>query len=261
MVLDIFFIILGFALLINGANLLVKGASNIAKRFHISEMIIGLTIVAIGTSAPELIVTITSATKGVSDLIIGNAVGSNLCNLLLEGIILLILFIIYFSYPIIKQINDIGASIGDSEEINYNTNIVGADDPVRSQTDYNAKNVGARFDPRPEKNLNAKDVGAGVPDSPQKTKNNTFISIIYILIGIISLKYGGDLVVNNSINIARMLNIGEEIIGLTIIALGTSLPELATSIVAVIKNDENLAVGNIVGSCIFNLLMSIFLLQ
>ena len=81
------------------------------------------------------------------------------------------------------------------------------------------------------------------------------MSIIYILIGIISLKYGGDFVVDSSINIARILNIREDIIGLTIIAFGTSLPELVTSIIAVIKGDENLAVGNIIGSCIFNLLL------
>jgi len=248
MLFGIFYIILGFVFLIFGANLLVKGSSYIAKRINIPEILIGLTIVALGTSMPELIVTVISANKQDSNLIIGNAIGSNLCNLLLvlglmavikpikidnqaknihipilllvtifvllmglsstidriEGIILLILFMIYFSYPIIKQIN----------------------------------NVGARLHPR-----------------PIKTQNKIFVSIIYILIGIILLKYGGDFVVDNSINIARILNISEEIIGLTIIAFGTSLPELVTSVVAIIKRDEELALGNILGSCIFNLLL------
>ncbi len=260
MLLEVFYLILGFAFLILGANLLVKGASNIAKKFYITEIIIGLTIVAIGTSAPELIITITSANKGAGELIIGNALGSNLCNLLLvlgltavikpikideqaknihipislfvtiivllmgissaidkiEGAILLILFIIYFSYPIIMQIK---------HRSNFHPN-----------KKYNLKNVGVSI-ARPNR------------------KNMIVISIIYVFIGIILLKYGGDFVVDNSITIARFLNLSEDIIGLTIIAFGTSLPELVTSIIAVIKGDENLAVGNIIGSCIFNLLL------
>lgn len=264
MIFYIIYLILGFIFLIFGANLLVKGSSNIAKKFNIPEILIGLTIVALGTSAPELIVTITSGAKGAGELIIGNAIGSNLCNLLLvlgltsiikpiridkqaknihipvllfvtiivllmgfssttdkiDGFILLILFFIYFSYPIIKQINNATLNSRTLKKINYNTNNVGADANIYT-----------------------------------RTKNNMFSSIIFILIGVILLKYGGDFVVNNSINIARILNISENIIGLTIIAFGTSLPELVTSIIAVIKGDENLAVGNIVGSCIFNLLL------
>ena len=262
-------IILGFILLILGANLLIKGSVNIAKKFHIPEILIGLTIVALGTSMPELIVTITSANKGAGDLIIGNAIGSNLCNLLLilglmailkpikvdkdakkihipisflatllvlimglgilygevgvinrvDGIILTILSVIYFIYPIIIEI----------------------------------KYVGARFHPRPEKKLNLKSVGETI-SRPQQEKK-TFLSIICIFIGIISLKYGGDFVVEYCIEIARMFSISERVIGLTVIATGTAFPELVTSILAVIKKDTDLAVGNLVGSCILNLLL------
>ena len=269
MLLQISMIILGFILLILGANLLIKGSVNIAKKFHIPEILIGLTIVALGTSMPELIVTITSANKGAGDLIIGNAIGSNLCNLLLilglmailkpikvdkdakkihipisflatllvlimglgilygevgvinrvDGIILTILSVIYFIYPIIIEI----------------------------------KYVGARFHPRPEKKLNLKSVGETI-SRPQQEKK-TFLSIICIFIGIISLKYGGDFVVEYCIEIARMFSISERVIGLTVIAIGTALPELVTSILAIIKKDTDLAVGNLVGSCILNLLL------
>ena len=269
MLLQISMIILGFILLILGANLLIKGSVNIAKKFHIPEILIGLTIVALGTSMPELIVTITSANKGAGDLIMGNAIGSNLCNLLLilglmailkpikvdkdakrihipisflatfivlimglgilygevgvinrvDGIILTILSVIYFIYPIIIEIKD----------------------------------VGARFHPLPEKKLNLKSVGETI-SRPQQEKK-TFLSIICIFIGIISLKYGGDFVVEYCIEIARMFSISERVIGLTVIAIGTALPELVTSILAIIKKDTDLAVGNLVGSCILNLLL------
>lgn len=264
MLFEIFMIIIGFALLILGADLLVKGSSNIAKKFHIPEILIGLTIVALGTSAPELIITITSANKEAAELIIGNVIGSNLCNLLLilglisvikpikvdkeakkihilililatfiilimgfsgtisriEGIILLIMFIIHFSYPILIQIKSVGAKLRVFSEMKRNKNNVGADTSVRPSA-----------------------------------KNNILLSILSILIGIIFLKYGGDFVVDYSSNIAERFNVSEAVIGLTIIAFGTSLPELVTSIVAVIKKDLGLAIGNIVGSCIFNVLL------
>jgi len=248
MILDIICIIIGFILLISGANLLVKGASNIAKKFHIPEILIGLTIVALGTSAPELIVTITSANKGASDLIIGNAVGSNLCNLLL---ILGLMSVIKpvkieedtknIHIPVALLVTMLVSFMGISSTIDRIEGIsllilflIYFSYPIIKQI----REVGARFHPH-----------------LKKTGNKMFLSIIYILIGIISLKFGGDFVVDYSISVARILNITEEIIGLTIIAFGTSLPELVTSTVATIKGDEDLAVGNIMGSCILNLLL------
>ena len=249
MFLQILFIILGFILLICGAHLLIKGSINIAKKFRIPEIIIGLTIVALGTSAPELLVTITSANKGAGDLIIGNALGSNLCNLLLILGIMAVLKPIkadkdakLIHIPVLFVVNLIILLLGSTQNIISKTEgiilillfLLYFSYPIIKQI----KNVEDKLHLRPE-----------------KIQNHLFISLLFISVGIILLKTGGDLVVENSINIANTFNISEKIIGLTILAFGTSLPELVTSIVASIKGDEDLAVGNLVGSCIFNLLL------
>lgn len=265
MINDILMIILGFVLLVVGADMLVKGASNIAKKFHIPEMLIGLTIVAIGTSAPELIITITSTQSSSTDLIIGNAIGSNLCNLLfilglmavirpvkidkearnfhipiaflastvillmglgilgnstqyinqIEGFFLIILFIVYFSYPIIKEFEDIINSYKKEKLERQNSS-----------------------------NKNSK-----------KKKINIPFSLLLIVVGVFLLKYGGDFVVDSATNIALYFNISERVIGLTVVAIGTALPELVTSIFAVIRKDTDIAVGNLVGSCVLNLFL------
>ena len=265
MINNILMIILGFVLLVVGADMLVKGASNIAKKFHIPEMLIGLTIVAIGTSAPELIITITSTQSSGTDLIIGNAIGSNLCNLLLilglmavirpvkidkearnfhipmaflaslvillmglgilgnntqyinqrEGFFLIILFIVYFSYPIIKEFEDIVNSYKKEKLERQNSS-----------------------------NKNSK-----------KKKINIPFSLLLIVVGVFLLKYGGDFVVDSATNIALYFNISERVIGLTVVAIGTALPELVTSIFAVIRKDTDIAVGNLVGSCVLNLFL------
>ncbi len=265
MINNILMIILGFVLLVVGADMLVKGASNIAKKFHIPEMLIGLTIVAIGTSAPELIITITSTQSSSTDLIIGNAIGSNLCNLLfilglmavirpvkidkearifhipmaflastvillmglgilgnstqyinqIEGFFLIILFIVYFSYPIIKEFEDIINSYKKEKLERQNSS-----------------------------NKNSK-----------KRKINIPFSLLLIVVGVFLLKYGGDFVVDSASNIALYFNISERVIGLTVVAIGTALPELVTSIFAVIRKDTDIAVGNLVGSCVLNLFL------
>lgn len=260
-------IILGFVLLVVGADMLVKGASNIAKKFHIPEMLIGLTIVAIGTSAPELIITITSSQNSSTELIIGNAIGSNLCNLLFilglmavirpvkidkearnfhipvallssivillmglgilgnnthyinqkEGFLLVLLFVAYFSFPIIKEFEGIVYAYRKEKAERNNLN---------------------------NKNKNSR-----------KKKINVPASLLLIVIGVVLLKYGGDFVVDSATNIALLFNLSERVIGLTIVAIGTALPELVTSIFAVIKKDTDLAVGNLVGSCVLNLFL------
>lgn len=250
---EILMIILGFILLVCGANLLVKGSSNIAKKFHIPEMLIGLTIVAIGTSAPELIITITSASKNASDLILGNAIGSNLCNLLLILGLMAVLRpveiekdtkkihipILFFSTLILiaMQIGAFGshANVIDKADgiILIILFILYFSYPILTEI---------------------KDIKKAYKENKDKHINNskTLLSIIFVIIGMVLLKYGGDFVVDYSVEVARMLSISERIIGLTIVSIGTSLPELVTSIFAVIKKNAELAVGNIVGSCIFN---------
>lgn len=257
MFLEILMIIIGFILLILGAHLLVKGASNIAKKFNIPEILIGLTIVAIGTSAPELIITITSASKGATDLIIGDAVGSNLCNLLLIlGLISIIKPVKIeqeakkIHIPILFIITSIILLIGLGL-IGNNQNVLNKNDGIIFIVLFICYLLYPVI-------IEIKDIIKKVKEDKNNKKekeNNIVLSIIFIIIGFVLLKYGGDFVVNHSTNIAKMLDISEKIIGLTIVAFGTSLPELVTSIVAVIKGDEDLAVGNLVGSCIFNLLL------
>ena len=248
MLLEVFYLILGFVFLISGANLLVKGSSNIAKKINMPEILIGLTIVALGTSAPELIVTITSGAKGAGDLIIGNAVGSNLCNLLL----VLGLTAIIKPIQIEKQAKNIHIPI--SLFVTVLVLLMGFFSAIDRIEGIILLLLFIFYFSYPII-IKIKKMGDGINNNYPKSRKGTFISTLFILLGVILLKYGGDFVVDNSIRIARILNISENIIGLTIIAFGTSLPELVTSIVAVIKGDENLAVGNIVGSCIFNLLL------
>lgn len=254
MFLDIILITIGFILLILGANVLIKGAGNIAKKFSIPEILIGLSIVAIGTSLPELIITITSASKGTSDLIIGNAIGSNICNLLLIlgtvsiikpikvdkearkihiPVLLIVTLIIFLTATGVIGItqNEIDTSTGIIFLIMFIAYFIY---PIIKEIN----NIKKHF-----------------KENKDKKNINLILSFLYIVIGIIFLKYGGDYVVNNSISIAKIWGVNEEIIGLTIVAFGTSLPELVTSVVAIIKGDEDLAIGNLIGSCIFNLLL------
>lgn len=250
---EMLMIILGFVLLIFGANVLIKGSTQIAKKFHIPEMLIGLTIVALGTSAPELIVTITSANKGAGDLILGNAIGSNLCNLLLIlGLMALLRPIevdkdarnihipVSFFVSLLVLLMGLGIFYGEKGVINKIDGIILI---ILSIAYFIYPII-----------LEIKDI-VGASIARPNNESNLYIPILYILIGIILLKYGGDFVVDYSIQIARMLNISERVIGLTIIAIGTALPELVTSIFAVIKKDTDLAVGNLVGSCVLNLLL------
>lgn len=253
MLFQFFLIILGFLLLIYGADLLVKGASGIAKKFHISEIIIGLTIVSLGTSLPELIITLVSSSKESHDLIIGNVIGSNICNLLLVlGLISILKPIkfeestVKFNLPILTLINIlilvmcIIPTSSSSLYINFNEGIlllmIAFIYLLYPLIKHLKENKGR------ESELN----------NTIQDNTSLFKSLIFILIGGFALKYGGDFVVNSSIEIAQALNISESVIGLTIIALGTSLPELITSIVAVLKGNSDIAEGNIIGSCIIN---------
>lgn len=254
----LFFILMiftGLVILIIGADFLVRGASNIAKKFHVPEMLIGLTIVALGTSAPELIITITSAQVGSTDLIIGNAIGSNFCNLLL------ILGIMGLIHPIKidKDVKNIHLPITlfatflifFMEILNFNSN-----SSFLNRTDgiiliilfilYFSYPIFKEI----------KDIIKSYKENKNKHSNiNIFISLIEIILGVILLKFGGDLVVNYSSNIARELNVSEMIIGSTIVAIGTAMPELVTSIIAIIRKDTNLAIGNLVGSCVLNIFL------
>lgn len=257
MLIPTIWIILGFILLIKGAEYLVDGSSNIAKKFHIPEIVIGLTIVSIGTSMPELFVSITSALGEYPDMAMGNVIGSNVCNLLLilglsatiksvkfqrETRLIEIPMCLLFTIIFMVFCNT-GAGISRPEAIALIVLFV----MFIGYTIFMAMK-GEKFD--------SKD---GVQEEEFEERKNTSIlrNIIYVILGIIALKFGGDLTVDNAVIIAQHFNLSEKIISLTILAIGTGLPELVTSVTAAIKGNSDIAVGNIIGSNIFNMLLII----
>ena len=256
MIISILLILLGFVFLIKGADFLVDGARDIALKFHIPEIIIGLTIVSIGTSMPELFVSISSALSGYSDMAIGNAIGSNLCNVfLILGLSAIIRPIKFqretrlIEAPLCMAITIIFAYICNSDLMISRKEafiLIGLFILFIIYTIVMSFE-GKKFDKEDDN------------DEIIASKNNIPIirSIINIIIGMVALKIGGDLTVNNAVIVAEKLNISEKIISLTILALGTSLPELVTSATAAFKGDSDIAVGNIIGSNIFNMLLII----
>lgn len=245
-------LVVGLALLVKCADLFVDGSSNIAKAFGIPSLIIGLTIVAFGTSAPEAAVSITAGLQGSNEISIGNVVGSNICNsLLILGICglikslkakkevrkrdfpyyllsALVLFIIVAEYFLGGQaVGHITRTNGLILFCFLGIYLVSLISDVR----------------RNQKNDNQE----------EKTKFK-FKDIIYIVVGLAGIILGGQLVVNGATDIAKALGVSENVIALTIVAVGTSLPELVTSVIATKKGELDIAIGNVVGSNIFNIL-------
>ena len=257
MILEIFLAVIGFIFLVKGADFLVEGASFIAKKFKIPEIIIGLTIVSIGTSLPELFVSVTSAIEGFADISIGNVVGSNICNLLLILGICAIIRPVEFKKE--TKLIEIPIALFTTFIFTYmcNTNnLISRKEGIILlvlclvfiiYTIVMSKK-GNKFDKIDDSIITL--------DENEK-KMSLLKSIMYILVGIVALKFGADFVVNNCEKIAKALSISDKIIGLTIIAVGTSLPELVTSVVATKKGDDDIAIGNIIGSNIFNILLII----
>lgn len=270
MLLQLVLIVIGFALLVWGADLLVNGSSQIAARVGLPDRVIGLTVVAVGTAMPELVVSVVSAVDGHADMAFGNVAGSCMANLLLilgmsavitrlplarhtqrfeipvsvasvlllmllsntggeltavEGIILLVIFAAFMGYTVF-----LGLREGDSghDELDPETQLV----PHELEDENDSEEEAEEDEPR-----------------------GMHVSIALVLFGIALLKFGADYVVNNSVEIATALGISERIIGLTVIALGTCLPELVTSVVAAFKGNTDIAVGNVVGSNITNVLL------
>lgn len=263
-------LLIGFVLLVKGADYFVDGSSNIAKKLRIPSLIIGLTIVAFGTSAPEAAVSITASINGQNGMAIGNVIGSNIFNLLMvigasgiikpllveksilsrefpftllisiiliilssdillfnssintinriDGIILLILFIVFLYYLINSAMKNRKESLYDTE----------------TSADLDMSNI---------KSIE---------------KSNTMIkSILISVIGIAAIILGGNLVVDSASNIASSFGVSDQLIGLTVVSIGTSLPEFVTSIIAATKGESDLALGNVLGSNIFNILFVI----
>lgn len=256
MAIHIIFIIIGFVLLIRGADLLVDGASNIAKHFRIPEIVIGLTIVSIGTSMPELFVSTTAALNNSADMSIGNIIGSNICNLLLILGISAAISPVKFQKATTRI--EIPMCFGCTVVFMVLCNIGQALTLVDAlilmvlffgfigYTLYVAKK-GLSDSPQPS---------AGEEEKSTK-KPSLLRDLIFVVIGVVALKFGGDFTVDHASAIATELGMSEKVIGLTILAIGTSLPELVTSVMAAIKGNDDIAIGNIVGSNMFNMLMII----
>lgn len=288
MALDIFLLLVGMVLLVKGADLFVGGSSRIAKAMRVPSLVIGLTLVSMGTSAPEASVSIIGAVNGMNDLSVGNVVGSNIFNTLLilgvsgailplaigrdvkrfdipamlaiyaallifafvvtplkldifEAVILLVMFAAYTAFLIVRavrankktQITPSGIACGDGAAEQScekaDTPQTAAPAPIEAQSD----NEGNR--------------------AKNKRSLPLWASAILTAVGLAGIIFGGDLVVDSASGIAKALGMSEALVGLTIVAVGTSLPELVTSVVAAVKKENDIAVGNIIGSNIFNI--------
>lgn len=250
MIIQIFLIILGFVCLIFGANAMVDGASALAKKYRVSDLAIGLTIVAFGTSAPELVVSVIGSLQGYSDIVVGNVLGSNNFNLfIILGISGLIL-------PISVQSSTAWREIPISLLVAVLLLFLINDFTFSGSTGLSRWEGGILlllfFVFLYYVFLQMKN---DILPSPPAKPISSFKTGALILVGLGGLVLGGQLVITNSVSISNSLGVSEKIIGLTIVAAGTSLPELVTSIVAAAKKNSDIAIGNVIGSNIFNILL------
>lgn len=250
MFLAIFLFLVGLGVLIFGAESMVRGSASLARKMRIAPIVIGLTIVAFGTSAPELIVNLFSAFRGSADIAIGNVIGSNIAN------IFLILGLSALVVPLVVKKNTVWKEIPFAL-LGVVLVVLMGNDAFFDKTNFNALTRTDGFSlmaifviflyyivslARTEKSNEDEEIK--VYSWPT--------SILLIITGLAGLFAGGKIVVDNAIILARIAGLSEAFIGLTIVAVGTSLPELATSVVAAMRGHNDIAIGNIVGSNIFN---------
>ncbi len=242
------FLVVGFVMLIKGADWFVEGASKIADRFGIPQLVIGLTIVAMGTSAPEAAVSITSALKGSADITIGNVLGSNILNvLIILGLTSVVRAIavqkstVKYEIPFVIVISAVMAVLGllDGTISRLEGGILWALFLVYMVYLFMMAKNGQ---------------GSSEEVLEDGKKDPIWKLIILVIVGVVLIVWGSDVTVDAATTLASLFGMSERLIGLTIVALGTSLPELVTSVTAAIKGKADIAVGNIVGSNIFNVL-------
>lgn len=265
MLVDILLFVVGIALIVFGANFLTDGAAALARRFGLSPLMVGLTIVAFGTSAPELVVSLTSALSGSSDISLGNVVGSNLFNILgIGGVTALIAPLAITKSTIRKEIplmilaslvvslmvfdKEVSGLIGQENIISRSEGLV----LLGFFSIFLAYTIAIS---RPSEVEHIQEEVSPEVEADAKPKKPILLLIAFIVGGLAALVFGGDLFVTSASNIAKSMGVSEAIIGLTIVAAGTSLPELATSVAAALKGEQEMAVGNIVGSNIFNIFL------
>lgn len=254
MLLSIVWLVVGLVAILVGANLLTDGSAAIARKFGLSDLVVGLTVVAFGTSTPELAISVISAAEGNASLAVGNVVGSNIFN------ILVIIGITALVRPIKIErsvmVNEIPMVILSSLVVL----LLG----TQSFVDPGSANVVSRTDGIllliffllfMRYTLSQAHSGAPSDSKEPKPAMGMAKAVLWVLVGLAGLVWGGDRFVDGATGIARGLGISDAVIGLTIVAAGTSLPELAASVVAAVKKMPGLAVGNVIGSNIFNILL------
>lgn len=255
---SIIWLVVGLVLILAGANFLTDGSSAIAKRMSISDLIIGLTVVAFGTSTPELVISIVAATEGNSSIAVGNIVGSNILNILLIIGLTAVIRPIFIKKSVMT--NEIPMLVLSSIVmliLGYSASLDGIATPTITRVDglllliffllfmrYTFASARSTTDADPAE-----------ADGRRLGAFPIWKSVVYVVGGLAALVFGGDKFVDGASALARHIGLSEATIGLTIVAIGTSLPELATSVVAAIKNQPGLAVGNVIGSNIFNVLL------
>lgn len=284
-------LLVGFVFLIKGADIFVDGASDTARKFRVPKMLIGLTIVSFGTSAPELAVSIQSILSGKGDILLGNVIGSNILNILLilglsalvgtlhvntatvkKEIPVLILITIAFTVVLSDKIFGLGENLFTRQDgiilllffcvfiyylfgmANRKTgaeNEVTEKKSVKKETSKTEKVAEAKTEKvaevKTEKDAEAK------KEADEEGEVNLVKAVLMVVFGLVGIVFGSDLVVKGASEIAATFGVSQRIISLTIVALGTSLPELVTSVIATRKGEYDIAIGNIVGSDIFNI--------
>ena len=245
--------IVGLILLVIGSNWLVDGASSLARRFNISDLVIGLTIVAFGTSSPELVVNLVASFNGNTDIAIGNVVGSNIFNILLIlGISAMITPVVVKSTTTWKEIPFSILAVFVMALMANDILLDGDPKSGISRIDgmvllcFFLIFLAYTFALAKHKNH--------TPETNEKTISLRK-SIVFIILGLLGLFFGGKFLVDGAIDIARIFGLSEQVIGLTVVAAGTSMPELFTSVIAAIKKNSDIAIGNVVGSNIFNIFL------
>ena len=245
MILNIFFIVIGIVLVLWGADRLTDGAVAVAEKMKMPQIVIGLTIVAMGTSMPEFCVSLISALKGTSDLAVGNIVGSNIFNtLLIVGVSALVAPMSIMKTTVRKDIPFALVASALLLIMCLDEDISRIDAAILFVMFLIFMYITLR---------GAKAQGADVEEKEKKPMA-TWLSVVWILVGLVCLIGGSNLFVDGATAVATKLGVSEAVIGLTIVAGGTSLPELATSVVSARKGNSGIAIGNVLGSNVFNIL-------
>lgn len=247
---------LGLVVLVLGAEVLIKGASRLAASIGVSPLVVGLTVVAFGTSAPELAVSLSSAAKGQADIALGNVVGSNNFNVLVILGLSAVVAPLAVSQKLLRVEVPLMITTAALVWLLGFDGRIGRVDGVLLGTSVIAYTVFAIRQSRKENTEIQREYAQEFSEAPptQAPRRSRLVQVVYILVGLAMLVLGSQWLVDGAVLVARALGVTELVIGLTIVAAGTSLPEVATSVMASIRGERDIAVGNVVGSNIFNVL-------